>query len=717
MQGQGKVTVKIQTKKNGDVKKMMITGRARPSQSIEFDGFIIDSSKKCDKLKGNLWNEKKLDSDPYGSGQYDENSERLKWRVSGGNGYVGKNKHRSLLYMQGETVVACGKLKKKNKKCKYTTDVPSTMPVSTVTVVPTVAPTVVPTVAPTSAPINVPSVIPAAVTSSVPVATTTDTPIVAPSPAPTYPQSVVSSPLPTTEELGDPSCIGDSNTAIFEQMQHAQYGYALPQSTDPSDYRPFIPFHNNKGIQAIFNTTKIAQHLTDNFVCDTQYDFFSISESSISEFAHELSVKTMVGAQYSELGETMKASVAANFKLQTRQTEETFYSQSRHFIRFGESKLPFSTDKTMIQSLMDPQTLEDIQNLTNFPEKADDLVARIGIGYLSSVTLGSLFTMTSLVKSESWMTSTDIDTSVDLSYSDAIGGISASSSIEVEVKDSEGKASNYATYSLELYGGDPIAASQNEDKWIESTKENPVIVDYQVSPIYDILPADSSNSSAYVILKIAVNKAIDNFAANIPGFDYKPIIRWVESFPSTSDALPGGPGPVYIPVYIPKSPYPGFLPFGHGYSDIGMPTVYVDGIKVKKQSRYAQVWTDHGSGWNEDFAIWVPTQEDSNFYPLGYVVTKSHHEPTMDVAMLHSSLCEPNVNFGGAFWNSREHIGGSHSIDLYESFWPEWPNVAAGRYHANLISSIGIVPGFDFHLPVVAAKYDKITYNSTHWVR
>ena len=82
MQGQGKATVKIQTKKNGDVKKMMITGRARPSQSVEFDGFIIDSSKKCNELKGNLWNEKKLDSDPYGSsGQYDENSERLKLKV------------------------------------------------------------------------------------------------------------------------------------------------------------------------------------------------------------------------------------------------------------------------------------------------------------------------------------------------------------------------------------------------------------------------------------------------------------------------------------------------------------------------------------------------------------------------------------------------------------------------------------------------------------
>ena len=448
---------------------------------------------------------------------------------------------------------------------------------------------------------------------------------------------------------------------------------------------------------------------------DPHYSFYSISTSSISEFANDYSVKTKVDAKYSELSETMKASVAANFDLQTRLTEETFYSQSRHYIRFGESTLPFSTDKTMIQSLMDPQTLEDIQNLINFPEKADDLVARIGIGYLSSVTLGSSFTMTSLVKRESWMKSTDIDTAVGLSYSDAIAGISASSSIEVEVKDSESTASKISTYSLELYGGDPVAAAQNVDKWIESTKENPVIVDYQVSPIYDVLPADSSNSSAYAILENAVNKAIDNFAANIPGFDYKPIIRWVESSPSPSDALPGGPGPVYIPVYIPKSPYPGFLPFGHGYSDIGMPTVYVDNFRVKKQTRYTRVWTDHGSGWNENFVIWIPTQDDINFYPLGYVVTKSYDEPTMDVAMLHSSLCEPNVNFGGAFWNSREHIGGTHVIDLYESFWPDWPNVSAGRYHANLISSIGIVPGFDNHSPVMAAKYDKITYNSTHW--
>jgi len=197
---------------------MLITGRPRQGKPIDFDNILIDKSKKCTGLKGDFWNKgSTLDSNPYRSGEYTLKEKSLKLRIGeGGNGFTLQNKGRVILYRKGDTVVGCGKLTKKKKKCKEdkaptkapsasptgastpvaTTRAPTTSPV-TMTAAP-VATTGAPTVAPvstTAAPVattGVPTVAPVATTAA-PVVTT-GAPTVAPIAATAAPVATTGAP-------------------------------------------------------------------------------------------------------------------------------------------------------------------------------------------------------------------------------------------------------------------------------------------------------------------------------------------------------------------------------------------------------------------------------------------------------------------------------------------------------------------------------------------
>ena len=291
---------------------------------------------------------------------------------------------------------------------------------------------------------------------------------------PPTPAPVVTTSAPT--ELLEFPC--DPNmTAVHEAMKHVTYGYALSPTTNPSYYNILIPFQHNKGAMHVFDEMKIAQYLTRNFHCDVFNNCTVISTSSISDFAQQLSIDTMVDREKHFLSKTMMASAAVSFKLITWQSTETFYTQSRRFINIGTSTtIPDNEDKTFIQSLMDPEVLNKIQQLETQEEEADDLVASLGVGYVSSVTLGSLFTLTSLVKRESWMTTTQqVTTAIN-----AVG-FSNSSSIPVTVVGSR-RQTSVATFKLELYGADKASAG-NIATWTESARQSPVIMNYQLSPI------------------------------------------------------------------------------------------------------------------------------------------------------------------------------------------------------------------------------------------
>jgi len=541
-----------------------------------------------------------------------------------------------------------------------------------------------------------------------PAPTTVPTP--APTPAPTTVPTTAPTPGPTQLPLD--TCVLDANIdAITEAMKLLAYGYALPETTDPSSYNPLIPYEKNGGSQPLFDTTKISQYLTEKFECSTAYENYSIIEESISEFAQELSTKTNTGGSF--LG-AFTANVASSFKLQKRVTEQTYFSQRRVTTTFGFSKIPSYGDvgSTDLQNLMDETTLTDIMNLETTPVEqqnatAADLVKRIGIGFVSTVYLGSLFTMTSSVERASWMTSEEVGTALDTSLTDAEMGFSTSTSIEVDIKDTTSGATSTSTFDLALYGGDPTQVG-DLTAWPESAKQNPAIISYQLTPIYDLFPTDSV---VYTLLKNAVDDAISKFGADIPGFGYKPIVELARPEASPNDFLPGHEGGSDIQVYIPTYLDPGYLPFGHSYdANALIPVIKVDGIVVKETNRYIQVWNDRHSGWDHNYAIWVPTMDDGDFDPLGYVVTKSHHPPTDSVAMVHSSYTQFNALTADSIWYSRDHIGGSHRITLYGSLWPGWPN---GDYDSALITSVGIVPGFPYHKPPMALTYEKVAYDAT----
>jgi len=156
---QGKANVVINTRENGSIKNMIITGKPRLGKPIEFDNILIDKSRKCTELKGDFWNRSTLDSNPYTSGGYTVKEKSVKLKIGNdGNGFTLQNKGRVILYRKGDTVVGCGKLTKKKKKCKEDkapTNAPSASPTGASTAVPTPVTTVAPvttTGAPTASP-------------------------------------------------------------------------------------------------------------------------------------------------------------------------------------------------------------------------------------------------------------------------------------------------------------------------------------------------------------------------------------------------------------------------------------------------------------------------------------------------------------------------------------------------------------------------------------
>lgn len=409
----------------------------------------------------------------------------------------------------------------------------------------------------------------------------------------------------------------------------------------------------------------------------------------------------------------MKASAAASFGLTTSQTKDVYYSQRRHRVNFGYTRIPYSDDKSFVQSLMTSDALNKLTSLETLDPAvqnatADSYVASMGVGYLSQIQLGSIFLMTSMVEYQSWMKVEDVETAIQESYSNALLGYSEKTSIDVDVKSSTSSATQHATFQLELHGGDPTLIT-NETAWLESTKTSPVIINYQLEPIYNLLTEDPSPGSSYTILKGAVHRTVEKFGFDMPDFGYKPIMKLYPVIPSPTAFLPGREGGYDVQVYNPSVLDPNFLSLGDGFrSDLQMATIEVDNFMVKENTDYTLVWVDSGSGWDHDYSIWAPKHTDSQFHPMGFVVMKSHSKPTKKVAMLHSSICVGSEATTSPIYKSTDHIGGHHSIDIYMSLWPNFNGNE--NWQSNLMKSLAnpISGSFDPYPTIMAPDFTKI---------
>jgi len=505
------------------------------------------------------------------------------------------------------------------------------------------------------------------------------------------------------------ACPGILESSIKSAVKMATNGYALPPG-DPEDYRELIPFHNNWGETPVFDMDKLAEHLSKNFRCETDNKFTDIIESKISEFAHKLSISVQVSGKDKFLGNTVEANAASIFDLTTQQTTETFASQRTNIIHMGFAQLPYDGNKSLIQALMYPSCLKDLKNIADQKDRADSFVAQYGIGYISDLTLGGHFKMTSLVKKEFWMTKENIGTSISASYSGAVA--SEKTKIEVKIQNEDKTEISTSIFTLDAYGGDPLLTS-DEKGWIESIKKNLVIISYKLFPVYELL---DETSVSYSILKDAVSSAVEKFGSNIPGFDYKPTL--LGTFPPVK-CIYEAVLPFIIngkkaerDVYCANDPPPGYLMFGHGILlEREIIVARIDGTYVVENDDYDLVWFDKKSGWSKDYYIWVPTSTNPYFHPMGFVVSNKHNEkPEIKVAMVHISLCQSPLFPTSPWYISKNNIGGKYHINLYENLWGNFGGQLT--WDSNLmVTNPTFPPPYTLKKPLVAPYFEKFNVN------
>eukprot|EP00808_Paulinella_micropora_P005493 g9109.t1 len=105
----------------------------------------------------------------------------------------------------------------------------------------------------------------------------------------------------------------------------------------------------------------------------------------------------------------------------------------------------------------------------------------------------------------------------------------------------------------------------------------------------------------------------------------------------------------YEPEAIPE----GFLMLGHGGDEENC--VIAKGSSVIPNTDWVCVWTDAGSGNSNDYAIWLPTCDNSDYVALGVVCmfgTQGVMRPDITVGMVHQSRCKP-ANMGHMVWSDR----------------------------------------------------------------
>jgi len=170
---------------------------------------------------------------------------------------------------------------------------------------------------------------------------------------------------------------------------------------------------------------------------------------------------------------------------------------------------------------------------------------------------------------------------------------------------------------------------KDQEAWKQSVEKNPVLLTYELVPIYELIPPDDEKYNASRnILIAAVNRAVKNFDGNIPNFTSVPSIMQLPARES------GSRFSRYAKSYT-ADPPKGYAVFGSGYdSNLNISAVKIDGINAKLNDDWKYVWDDHDEGWSGRLSVWVPTSDDLRYVACGYTSFDSHSKPPYKVAML-----------------------------------------------------------------------------------
>lgn len=305
-----------------------------------------------------------------------------------------------------------------------------------------------------------------------------------------------------------------------------------------------------------------------------------MSETSMTTFAEDSLNKVSTTREHKILfGGTVQASAAASIGVKNTQQQETYFTHT-----FARSNMPVDIYGELYESHIEefviPETLKLLRGLVDLSrdvqeEMADQFVASHGIAFVSTVTFGGYLEMPSTIKTEQWMTSEVIQASVEASYNALmIGSGSISTSHSVKIKD--GKHQSSSEFTTAFHGGD-FAVYKNQEAWKKSVEETPIIAEYELMPIYALLPPKKYWVS-HMILKAAVARAVNNFDYYIPNFSIKPSIIQIKAIPS---------GYRYSRDINTSRSYTaraddGYTILGSGYSaDLSISAVKLDGLNAK----------------------------------------------------------------------------------------------------------------------------------------
>jgi len=466
------------------------------------------------------------------------------------------------------------------------------------------------------------------------------------------------------------SLSNDTRTNINGVLGALEYGYALVD-IETESYRALQPYADNIGETPIFKRNALVNYVERNIFSETDETSYTISQTSMTEFAKELSTKLSIGGSYGSafLGGTVKASASTSMDVSSQQEQQTYFTQFRLDYTFATSQIPLNPSGQLsefdIQELVDPVILSTLQGLQDLDpslhnQTSDIYVATMGIAFVRKVTFGGSFEMSSLVKLESWMTSKVVTDSVEASYTaemgTAEGSISASHSVNITNEESHSSS----TFKTHFRGGD-FTMYKEQELWKQSVEKRPIIASYELLPIYELISPYGKYGGSRAILKAAVNRAVTKFDGTIPNFSPpKPTLLYVP------DRLSGSR---YGQIGTDKDcttadPPAGYALLGSGYSTtLATAAVKIDGVNAKLNTGWTSVWTDKGQHWTGAIGIWVPTIDDPDFVPCGYTSVEGKIEPSLNVAMLNKAVTNQIYPKFGAL---------SSTPPLDKIGWPEW---------------------------------------------
>jgi len=305
-------------------------------------------------------------------------------------------------------------------------------------------------------------------------------------------------------------CVESVN--IAGAIGNIQFGYHVSR-------KPFTPTLDHNAYR-VFDFTKLKKLAENEFIPDDSGKSFSVSECTMSEFTSKFMSKFgMSGSGSGDFGTTFKASAEAEFSIEKKSESETCYAQKQTHATFGYIQMPGPPE--LLQDLMTSHCLQEIKAITS-NEEAGRFIDNYGLAYFYKAVFGCVIKFKTTVKRTASVTKQNVKEKVEASYGDLLGNsIGGKQSMEVNfgTKDSE----NLSTLTMSHEGG-KFSLYDKEDltAWKESCEERPVIVSYDVRPIYNLL-SDEKDSKAYKFLKNEFEKRIEGMENLMPNYDYEEI--------------------------------------------------------------------------------------------------------------------------------------------------------------------------------------------------